>query len=465
MEDSSKKQSERISISKKLRFEVFKRDKFTCQYCGKHAPTVILEIDHIKPVSKNGTNNILNLITSCFDCNRGKTNIKLDDNSVITKQNKQLELLQERKDQIELMFEWRDELNKLDETVIDMVIDYLENKIENFSLNDTGMKKISVLTKKWGLAEILEAIDISARKYLKYDIDGNLTQTSAEEFFDKIGGIIFNKNRPPIEQKLSYIKGVCRNNFNYWDNKRGSTILHYYVRALKEYGYSEERILDDLEKELMPRTKDAENWSEWRTMVEKWTEDINAREKQEVAEEIHGISKEELEVCPTLPLEKWAEDTQAWETQEAVEEIYGISEKKLEVCATSLFEKQKDILPALTYIGKVFKKIDQLVLLKLVDTTVQHYLTALINYYKQQDEKKYKPRLTTSCYESGLFSIYGPIDNMLTFYLVNSVNVILQEYFEVLEAYNNENAKHKHFENILEKYRSLGQNRDWTSRP
>jgi len=34
--------TERKTISKKIRFEVFKRDSFTCQYCGKSAPEIIL---------------------------------------------------------------------------------------------------------------------------------------------------------------------------------------------------------------------------------------------------------------------------------------------------------------------------------------------------------------------------------------------------------------------------------------
>ena len=57
----------RTSISKKLRFEIFKRDSFKCQYCGKESPNVILEIDHINPISNGGKNDILNLITCCFD--------------------------------------------------------------------------------------------------------------------------------------------------------------------------------------------------------------------------------------------------------------------------------------------------------------------------------------------------------------------------------------------------------------
>lgn len=39
--------NKRRTISKKKRFEVFKRDMFTCVYCGCKPPDVILEIDHV----------------------------------------------------------------------------------------------------------------------------------------------------------------------------------------------------------------------------------------------------------------------------------------------------------------------------------------------------------------------------------------------------------------------------------
>jgi len=51
---------------------VFKRDKFTCQYCGAHPPAVILHVDHIHPVAKGGTNDEDNLVTACEHCNLGK---------------------------------------------------------------------------------------------------------------------------------------------------------------------------------------------------------------------------------------------------------------------------------------------------------------------------------------------------------------------------------------------------------
>jgi DNA-directed RNA polymerase subunit RPC12/RpoP len=63
----------RKALSKKVRFEVFKRDGFVCQYCGNHPPAVLLQVDHITPVKLGGTNDMDNLITSCQPCNAGKT--------------------------------------------------------------------------------------------------------------------------------------------------------------------------------------------------------------------------------------------------------------------------------------------------------------------------------------------------------------------------------------------------------
>lgn len=289
--------SSRKSLSKKLRFEVFKRDSFTCQYCGKVAPNVILEVDHIDPVSKGGNNYLLNLITSCFDCNRGKTNSELSDDSVVAKQRQQLELLQERREQIQLMFDWRKELDNLQSDTNDMVVSYIEDKIENFSLNESGKKRIPPLTKKYELADILESIDLSASKYLRYGNDGNLRQESAEEFLNKIGGILANKNKPLIDQKASYIKGICRNRFNYWNPQTGSILLNNYIKALRDYGWSEEQILDDLENEVIPKTKESKSWTEWKTLLDKWTEDVNGWERSGTESTLDEINSEALDEC------------------------------------------------------------------------------------------------------------------------------------------------------------------------
>lgn len=59
-------------VNPSLRFQVLARDKFCCQYCGRSAPDVKLQVDHIKPVAGGGTNDPKNLVTACAECNIGK---------------------------------------------------------------------------------------------------------------------------------------------------------------------------------------------------------------------------------------------------------------------------------------------------------------------------------------------------------------------------------------------------------
>ena len=65
------------SVSKRLRFRVLRRDKFTCQACGRSPSkdNVVLEIDHIKAYSNGGETVIENLQALCKDCNSGKSNL------------------------------------------------------------------------------------------------------------------------------------------------------------------------------------------------------------------------------------------------------------------------------------------------------------------------------------------------------------------------------------------------------
>lgn len=62
----------RQPIGKRLRFQIFNRDDFTCTYCGRSAPEVVLHVDHIWPLARGGSNHPSNLKTACKDCNLGK---------------------------------------------------------------------------------------------------------------------------------------------------------------------------------------------------------------------------------------------------------------------------------------------------------------------------------------------------------------------------------------------------------
>jgi hypothetical protein len=65
----------RAPISATLRFEIFQRDNFTCQYCGATKDDgAKLELDHKIPHSAGGKDEYANLITSCKTCNLAKSN-------------------------------------------------------------------------------------------------------------------------------------------------------------------------------------------------------------------------------------------------------------------------------------------------------------------------------------------------------------------------------------------------------
>jgi hypothetical protein len=239
----------------------------------------------------------MNLITSCFDCNNGKRDKKLDDSSVVEKQRKQLELLQERREQIELMLEWKKSLSDFGNDVVKMLADYINSKIAPLSLNENGKQRVVKWLKKFSTEQILDAIDISAKQYLQYE-NGEIEQTSAETFLKKIGGVITVQNMPPIKQKLAYIKGIARNRFSYFDEKTGSIILENYVNELEKH-YDESRLLEDLETEVSKVTKEAKNWTEWKNILEKWILDIQNWEKPKQAKSYQiddkNYSLEELE--------------------------------------------------------------------------------------------------------------------------------------------------------------------------
>ena len=266
----------RKQISKKVRFEVFKRDKFQCQYCGRNAPDIVLNIDHIKPVAKGGDNELYNLITSCFDCNSGKKDRLLSDDRAVSKQKKQLELLQERKVQLGLLMEWKMSLIDGADDELEKINEYIEKQIYPFATSDSFKGKLKLMIKKFGFNDIVSAIDQAIVKYLRYDKSGCLTQESVNVALSKIGGIATLNNRPEIDLKIAYIKGICKNRFSYWDAQEGAILLNNYVNELRKKGWSEQDIVSDLEGELIPHAKSAKNWSQWRWGINDWINDIKS---------------------------------------------------------------------------------------------------------------------------------------------------------------------------------------------
>ncbi len=59
-------------ISGTLRYDVLKAARFRCELCGVSADERALEVDHIRPKSRGGTNEISNLQALCYSCNAMK---------------------------------------------------------------------------------------------------------------------------------------------------------------------------------------------------------------------------------------------------------------------------------------------------------------------------------------------------------------------------------------------------------
>ena len=68
-------EGQRALMTTSLRKYIKERDNYTCKCCGlsvKEEPNLLLEIDHIIPVSKGGLTTEENLQTLCWRCNRSK---------------------------------------------------------------------------------------------------------------------------------------------------------------------------------------------------------------------------------------------------------------------------------------------------------------------------------------------------------------------------------------------------------
>lgn len=230
---------QRDPVSKKTRFEVFKRDSFTCQYCGAKAPEVVLHCDHIHPVAEGGTSDILNLVTACAACNGGKGARKLDDRSAVERQRAQIEELEARREQLEMMLAWRDAAHAESVDTVEEVARRISERGDLWP-NESGKADIRKWLKKYSLAEVLAAMDEAFDHYMKFsgeEPDKQAWNTA----FAKIPAFASMKRQAqdkPYLPRLLYIQGIMR--------KRAEEPYENFVEQLEvavEKGWS----VDDLE--------------------------------------------------------------------------------------------------------------------------------------------------------------------------------------------------------------------------
>jgi hypothetical protein len=146
----------------KLRFEVFKRDGFHCQYCGRTVPDVTLQADHIIPQADGGVDDIDNLITACTECNQGKGRVPLESLPERLPM-PDPEDARERALQLHEYFDYQRDMAKVLDEQADYVLDRWREEfqeIRGFPQPAPSKSSVRRFLKALPLDKLLEAIDI-----------------------------------------------------------------------------------------------------------------------------------------------------------------------------------------------------------------------------------------------------------------------------------------------------------------
>ena len=149
----------RKGIRPLVRFEVFKRDGFTCQYCGASPPTAVLVVDHIRPVADGGNDDDINLVTSCQSCNQGKAARKLEKTPAPLS-----EMVATETERMRQSIEYeklRMELTKIENDAVDDAVKSWK-KWYGFSLDGREKSSVLMFVRRLGGSEVLSAMSTAA---------------------------------------------------------------------------------------------------------------------------------------------------------------------------------------------------------------------------------------------------------------------------------------------------------------
>jgi hypothetical protein len=240
-----------------VRFEIFKRDLFACQYCGRKAPEVILHVDHITPKSAGGDDDILNLVTSCADCNLGKSDKLLSQHQEIERRRESMEALEQRRQQLAMMRDWHLSLASLDIQAADMLwgvwcsITGLSDEC-----SDEFRAALVQLLKKYSFDEVASAMNLAAQKHLAPS-----TVTHANG-----GGVAFAhvakycriariNAEDPVDGRRRYIIGILRNRLSYINTASAASLITDAISCGVDIDYVESA------------AKQSSSWTQFRNTI------------------------------------------------------------------------------------------------------------------------------------------------------------------------------------------------------
>jgi hypothetical protein len=180
-------------------------------------------------VADGGTNELTNLITACQSCNLGKRDVPLAENAAVNKARAQMEELQERREQLELIMQWREGLCDLGDETVERPAEFSQKLAPGWSVSEHGKRNFKKWLQQFSVTQLTVGMDIAATAYLKFNNDQTVTQESWETAFGKIIGICrvnrASESNQDIKQ-LYYIRGILRKRIpGYFDEAKALRYL------------------------------------------------------------------------------------------------------------------------------------------------------------------------------------------------------------------------------------------------
>lgn len=233
-----------MTLSVKVRFEVLKRDRYTCSYCGKHPPEVLLEVDHIHPVAAGGTDDLENLTTACLDCNRGKGARLLEEGIAPVVNRGAIEEMRERVEQAQAYMELLGSMRSITDEQLWRVKEAwartygaaVEERSDGsyWTFANYGYfpedRSIRSFLRKLTLDQVLEAVDITASRIRNPSMD-------AVRYFYGVCHRSIREGREPLTQQTPDHEEALADGRSWGvesERRRLGSILTHY----QEHGYA-----------------------------------------------------------------------------------------------------------------------------------------------------------------------------------------------------------------------------------
>lgn len=145
------------SVSRRTRFEIFKRDGFRCLYCGATPVAKPLHVDHVVPLAEGGSNSPANLVTACGDCNRGKAAVPLRQKHLAPKV-----LTLADKDHAQQILEYLAIQRQVEAARHSVATAFFERWEKTVGgLSQEMASRFSGLVRQWPIEKLFEAMDIT----------------------------------------------------------------------------------------------------------------------------------------------------------------------------------------------------------------------------------------------------------------------------------------------------------------